>query len=110
MSRSLLCLGIALTVAGPLPNAEARRPNVVIIVGDDHQNDIYGAYGSKLAQTPNLDRLAAEGVRFDRAYCNSPMCSSSRQSMLTGRYPHATGVTLLRHAPRLSRTSRSRRT
>lgn len=97
MSRYLLHLGIAFVAAGPLPNAEARRPNVVIIVGDDHQNDIYGAYGSKLAQTPNLDKLAAEGVRFDRAYCNSPMCSSSRQSMLTGRYPHAVGVTLLKH-------------
>jgi len=97
MSRYTLCLGIALIAAAPLPRAEARRTNVVIIVGDDHQNDVYGAYGSKLAQTPNLDKLASEGVRFDRAYCNSPMCSSSRQSMLTGRYPHATGVTLLRH-------------
>jgi len=97
MSRYLLSLGVVFMAAGPLPSAEARRPNVVLIVGDDHQNDIYGAYGSKLARTPNLDRLATEGVRFDRAYCNSPMCSSSRQSFLTGRYPHAVGVTLLRH-------------
>jgi len=79
------------------PSVPARQPNVVIIVGDDHQNDVYGAYGNPRARTPNLDKLAADGIRFDRAYCNSPMCTPSRQSLLTGRYPHAVGVTLLRH-------------
>jgi len=82
----------------PVLSAEARPANVVILVGDDHQNDIYGAYGSSLARTPVLDRMAADGIRFDHAYCNSPMCTPSRQSFLTGRYPHAVGVTMLRHA------------
>lgn len=67
-------------------------------MADDHAAYATGAYGSKVARTPNLDQLAVEGVRFDRAYANSPMCTPSRQSLLTGRYPHATGVTLLRTA------------
>ncbi len=78
--------------------ASDQRPNVLLIVGDDHSADVYGAYGNPRAQTPNLDRLAAEGVRFDRAFCNSPMCTSSRQSFLTGRYAHSVGVTMLSHA------------
>jgi len=77
--------------------AADRRPNVLLIVADDHSADVIGAYGNKKAQTPNIDRLAAEGVRFDRAYCNAPICTASRQSFLTGRYPHAVGVTLLHH-------------
>lgn len=75
-----------------------RPPNILLIVGDDHRTDAYGAYGSEVARTPRLDRLAASGVRFDRAYANSPMCTSSRQSFLTGQYPHAVGVTMLTHA------------
>lgn len=96
MSRWLVC-AVFVVAAIPALAEAARRPNVVLIVGDDHRNEACGAYGGRLAQTPNLDRLAASGVRFDRAYANSPMCTSSRQSFLTGRYPHSVGVTLLRH-------------
>lgn len=70
--------------------------NVLFIVGDDHAFTTLGCYGNPKIQTPNLDNLASEGVLFTRAYANAPMCSASRQSMLTGKYPHATGVTLLR--------------
>src|SRR5262249_55526419 len=56
------------------------------------------AYGNKLVKTPNLDRIAREGIRFDLAYCNSPVCTASRQSFLTGRYPRTLGVTLLKTA------------
>jgi choline-sulfatase len=89
----------ALTIvfhAAPLLAANERL-NVLIIVSDDHRNDAYGAFGGQVARTPQLDHLAADGVRFERAYCNSPMCTPSRQSFLTGRYPHALGVTMLRH-------------
>lgn len=72
--------------------------NVVVILSDDHAAYATGAYGSDVARTPNLDRLARQGMRFDRAYAPSPMCTPSRQAILTGRYPHATGVTLLRTA------------
>lgn len=69
--------------------------NVVFIIGDDHSAEVLGAYGNKLVNTPNLDRMASRGTLFTRAYVNSPVCSPSRQSMITGKYPHATGVSLL---------------
>ena len=69
--------------------------NVVVIVTDDHALKVTGSYGNSIIRTPNIDRLAEEGVMFTRAYCNSPICSASRQSMLTGKYPHATEVNLL---------------
>lgn len=76
--------------------ARAARPNVLWIVTDDHAAYVTGAYGNTTVRTPNIDRLAASGVRFDHAYCNSPVCTASRQSFLTGRYPRTIGVTLLR--------------
>jgi choline-sulfatase len=76
--------------------AEPKRPNVLWICADDHAPYVCGAYGNKIVRTPNLDRLASQGVRFDRAYCNSPVCTASRQSFLTGRYPRTLGVTLLK--------------
>ena len=72
--------------------------NVVLIIGDDHMADVVGIYGNKIIQTPNLDRIAREGVFFSRAFANAPLCSASRQSILTGKYPHAAGVTMLRTA------------
>ena len=66
------------------------------ICADDHAAYVCGAYGNKIVRTPNLDRLAAEGMRFDRAFCNSPVCTASRQSFLTGRYPRTVGVTQLK--------------
>jgi choline-sulfatase len=77
---------------------EPSRPNVLWICADDHAPYVMGAYGNRQVRTPNLDRLAAQGVRFDRAYCNSPVCTASRQSFLTGRYPRTIGVTQLRTA------------
>jgi choline-sulfatase len=69
--------------------------NVVVIVGDDHADHVLGALGNDLIRTPNLDRLSGEGILFSHAFANAPLCSASRQSLLTGKYPHATGVTLL---------------
>lgn len=72
-----------------------RRPNFVFLHADDHAAYVMGCDGNPLAHTPNLDRLAAEGTRFARHYCNSPVCTPSRQSFLTGLLPHAAGVTRL---------------
>jgi arylsulfatase A-like enzyme len=76
------------------PAPSGKRPlNVLWIVADDHA--AYALGGNPQVRTPNLDRLAAEGIRFERAYCNSPVCTASRQSFLTGRYPRTLGVTQL---------------
>ena len=69
--------------------------NILFIMGDDHAAYALGAYGSPVARTPHLDRLAAAGVRFDRAYVNSPICNASRQAILTSRLPHTLRVNQL---------------
>ena len=67
------------------------KKNVVLIMTDD-LNDYIGAYGHPVVQTPNIDQLAAKGVRFDNAYVTASSCSPSRNSIITGRYPHNTGA------------------
>src|SRR5262249_34671892 len=92
----ILVLG-GLAAVPVLGRAEEKKrpPNVLWIVADDHAAYVCGAYGNDQVRTPNLDRLASEGMRFDRAYCNAPVCTASRQSFLTGRYPRTLGVTQL---------------
>ena len=68
------------------------RPNLLFIQTDQHNPSVSGCYGDPLAETPNLDRLAAAGALFEAAYCPSPICVPSRASMLTGRYPHRNRV------------------
>jgi len=71
------------------------KPNLLFILADDHAGYVLGSDGNPRARTPNLDRLAAEGVRFASNYCNAPVCTPSRQSMLTGQLPHAAGITVV---------------
>ena len=63
----------------------------LIIMSDEHTRRMSGCYGHPVVQTPNIDRLAERGVRFDNAYCNHPICVPSRANFLTGRYTHDTG-------------------
>ena len=94
-----MLLSALLTVGCARPVEAPTRPrpiqNLLFIMGDDHSTGVFGAYGNSLIKTPNLDRLAAQGARFEHAYVNSPFCTPSRQSLITGKLPHATGVTLL---------------
>jgi iduronate 2-sulfatase len=82
---------IALMISASAAFAAVQRQNVLLIMADD-LNNLLACYGDPLASTPNLDKLAARGVRFDRAYCNYPLCGPSRNSMLTGLYPNSTGI------------------
>jgi arylsulfatase A-like enzyme len=87
--RGFLGAAAATVAAGPL----RRRPNVLLILSDDHSVPHAGCYGNPDIRTPNLDRLAARGTRFDRAYVASPQCAPSRAAIMTGRSAVATGVT-----------------
>ena len=88
--RTTLFIGAVLLGPGAACAVET-RPNVLFIVSDD-LNCFLGCYGDPLAKTPNIDRLAARGVLFERAYCAFPLCGPSRNSFLTGLYPNATGI------------------
>jgi N-sulfoglucosamine sulfohydrolase len=81
-------------VATPLFGVAAQPapPNFVVIIADDMSWDDVGAYGHPTLRTPNLDRLAREGMRFDRAFVTVSSCSPSRASIITGLYPHQTGA------------------
>ena len=70
----------------------SRPPDIVLLMADQLAAPALACYGGTLAPAPAIDRLAAEGMVFDRAYCNSPICAPSRYSMLAGRLPHAIGA------------------
>lgn len=76
----------------------AERPNFIIIIGDDVGWNDVGPYGHPHVKTPNLDRMATAGMRFDAAFLTCSSCSPSRCSIMTGRYPHSTGAAEL-HMP-----------
>lgn len=82
--------------ASPVSSNGARKTNFVYILSDDHAAYALGCDGDRRALTPNLDKLAGQSTRFARHFCNSPVCTPSRQSLLTGQMPSHAGVTVLR--------------
>jgi arylsulfatase A-like enzyme len=98
MNQTLLIVSLLFATLGALYAAEAptKKPNFVVIVADDHTYRAIG-YNNAAVKTPNLDRLAAEGLRFDRAFVASPICAASRASLMSGVYPQQHGsVSLFR--------------
>ena len=94
----LLFVMIAITIIGCSDKqkevaqvTKSNQPNVILFVADDHGTDAIGAYGNPVIKTPNLDQLAAEGVKFTNAYCTSASCAASRSVILSGKFGHATG-------------------
>lgn len=93
---------VFLSLVGLLPSfgladGSEKKPNIVFILADDMSRDTWGAYGSVDCNTPNIDRLASEGMRFDRLYCSVAMCAPYRQELYSGRSPWSTG-TLANHS------------
>ncbi|HPQ17288.1 MAG TPA: sulfatase-like hydrolase/transferase, partial [Bryobacteraceae bacterium] len=75
----LRSLGAAAVVRG----AAAERPNILFIMADDHASHAISAYGSRINRTPNIDRIAAGGVRLDNCFCTNSICTPSRAAILT---------------------------
>ncbi len=71
---------------------ETKQPNIIFIMADDHASQAVSCYGSRINQTPNIDRLAKEGILFTNCFCTNSICAPSRAVILTGKYSHINGV------------------
>jgi arylsulfatase A-like enzyme len=87
----LICWCISAS-AHPTSSGSANRPNILFIMSDDHAAHAISAYGSMVNKTPHLDRLAREGMRFERCFACNSICTPSRATILTGKYSHLNGV------------------
>jgi arylsulfatase A-like enzyme len=87
-----LLLVVCLLAVGAMPAVGADRPNILFIMTDDHAAHAIGAYGSRVNQTPNLDRLAREGALLGNVFATNSICTPSRATILTGQYSHVNGV------------------
>lgn len=92
MKKILLCL-LVLTLQHPVVMAQAKRPNIIFIFADDLGYGEIGCYGQQKIETPQIDKMAAAGIRFTRFYSGSTVCAPARTSLLTGMH---TGHTLIR--------------
>ena len=94
LTCAMTCYGAKSTAA------EVARPNIVVILADDHGRADYSAFGTKDLRTPHIDRIFREGMTFDNFYANSCVCSPTRAALLTGRYPDRVGVPgVIRYMP-----------
>jgi arylsulfatase A-like enzyme len=89
---ALLVALVAACALQPLATGAETRPNILFVYSDDHAQHAISAYGSKVNTTPNIDRIAKEGVRFKNSFVANSICTPSRASLLTGQYSHLNGV------------------
>ena len=87
----LLFSSLSPAFGGGSPSVETEQPNIIFIFTDDHASHAMSCYGSKINKTPNLDRIANEGMRFDNCFCTNSICGPSRAVILTGKYSHKNG-------------------
>src|SRR4051812_1788754 len=92
LKRTLFFAAAVLTLAANLIAAEKSKPNFIVILADDLGYNDIGCFGSPLIKTPNLDRMAKEGVRFTSFYVGASVCTPSRAALLTGCYPARVGM------------------
>ena len=96
--KTLGCASLGLLSQGCLGgrthSKASQRPNILFIFTDDHAVQSIGAYGSRINRTPHIDRLAREGMTFDRCFCCNSICAPSRAAILTGKHSHANGQTI----------------
>ena len=88
----LLCVACPALVSSGASAAQDAKPNFVFILADDCTYNLLGCYGGTEVKTPNIDRLASEGMRFSRAYCAIAMCAPFRTELYTGLYPMRSGA------------------
>src|SRR5690242_5458587 len=92
MSRALAIVCFACSLPALVPAAESRKPNLVLILTDNHGAWTLGCYGNRDIRTPNIDRLAREGILFTSCYSSNAVCSPTRATLLTGLMPSQHGV------------------
>ena len=93
MSRTIVSIMYVLMLCASASGMNgAERPNILFIFTDDHASHAISAYGSVINETPNIDRLANEGMRFDNCFCGNSICGPSRSTILTGLHTHLSGV------------------
>jgi N-acetylglucosamine-6-sulfatase len=92
LAASLAVPACSDTPAPPVPARQTRPPNFVVVLVDDMRWDEMGVAGHPFIETPNMDRLAREGLRYTEAFATTPLCSPSRASFLTGQYPRTNGI------------------
>src|SRR5712671_5464685 len=92
--RNVLTTPLALALAARASRAQGAPPNIVFIMADDLGYADLSCYGRRDYSTPNIDRLATEGMKFMQAYANSAVCSATRTALITGRYQYRLAVGL----------------
>src|SRR5262245_13459672 len=94
VAAGLVLAVVALPTAAGAQSGRGARPNIIFIMTDDHAAHAIGAYGSKVNDTPHLDRLAKEGALLTSVFATNSICTPSRAAILTGQYSHINGVTM----------------